>query len=127
MKTREIQVSINGSYEKAILNLFDNEIIIKIRDRKLSKKGEYPFIVLKEIRKQLESENIFLIVNGSRIDVYPSGLSLHGFNAYTHVMGRQTSLDQLVDILEETDQKHLIGTVGEQMEYHAKWIETLNG
>ncbi|MBN8865912.1 MAG: hypothetical protein J0H92_21235 [Sphingobacteriales bacterium] len=125
MKTRKIKIKVNGRDDMAILNFSDNEIVIEVGNRKISRTGEYPFFILKEIRKVLEQENIFLMVNGSRIDVYPSGLSLPGFNAYIHVLGKPTSLDHLVDIFEKTDQASLIGTVEEQVEYHAKWVEAL--
>lgn len=126
MLIRKIRVKVNNSYRVADLKISDDkEITFKLEDYEISRKGDYPFMILKEIRLQLEKYNIFLLINGSRIDVYPSGLSLPGFNAYVQIIGQATLQEQLVNIFEETDQIELVGTVEEQMRYHANWVEAL--
>ncbi len=125
MLNKQIKITTSRGNEKATLTVSENEITVQYGDQSISKKGEYPFMVLKEIREALDKKNIFLLVNGSRRDVYPSGLSLMGTNAYIQTFGKPCSLQDLVDIFDETDRIDMIGTVNEQLNYHKQWIESL--
>jgi hypothetical protein len=82
--------------------------------------------MLRDIRSELQKYNIFLLINGSRKDVYPSGMSLPGMMAYVQTMGKQnSSLNDLVNIFDETIQLDMISTVEEQDKYHNTWINSL--
>lgn len=120
-----IKIKVKGGNYVAVLNQNNNEISVIYNGKKISASGEFPFIALAQIRKELEEDNIFLMINGSRRDVYPSGMSLYGFNAYIQLMGKPASLDLLVNIFDETNRDDLIGTVEEQTEYHKNWLASL--
>jgi hypothetical protein len=83
--------------------------------------------VLKEIREELEKKEIFLLINGSRMDVHPSRMSLMGTKAYVQKFGKQAFSEDLVEIFDETDKEDLIGTVNDQTKYHEDWIMSLGG
>jgi hypothetical protein len=125
MQTKKIKIKVDGSYAIATLIIAQNEITFKYNSYSIIKSGEYPFVILKDIRKELDGKNIFLLINGSRKDVFPSGMSLVGNMAYVQSLGEPTSLDHLVDIFDETDRIDLIDTVEEQKKYHDEWINSI--
>ena len=125
MTNRRIKIKIGTSYDFADLVFSGSEIIFKYDNYSIKAEGDYPFMVLKKLRQELEEKGIILIINGSRKDVYPSGLSLVGDNAYVQTMGKATSLEDLVNIFEEADKTELLGTVDEQSKYHEDWIKSL--
>lgn len=49
---------------------------------------EYPFFVLVSLRSLLEESETFILCNGSRKDVYPSGNTASGYLAYIMKMGK---------------------------------------
>ena len=83
----------------------------------------FPFFALVKIRLQLESVDMFLACNGSRIDVYPSGLYVSSLLAYELKMGHQAT--QLVNIFEPCNDLNLIASVKKQKEYRYLWSESL--
>lgn len=103
----------------------ENRLYFYFGNLKIDAKKEYLFTSLKHIRQLLEEEDIFLAINGSRKDVYPSGQSIVGQLAYVHKMGKPALLSDLVNIFDLTDELSLIGTVQEQEEYHKKWLDSL--
>lgn len=125
MTNRRIKIKIGNSYDFADLIFSGSEITFRYGTYSVSANGDYPFIVLKKIREEIENRNMMLVVNGSRIDVYPSGLSLAGDNAYVQTIGKPTALKDLVNIFDEPDEIELIGTVEEQSKYHDNWIKSL--
>lgn len=127
MLKRGVKIKIDNSYGRGTLTVDTNEIIFEFSNIKISKQGEYPFMILKDIRQELEKKNILILINGSRIDVYPSGMSLVGITAYIQRFGKQAFSDDLVDIFDETDEVELIGSVSDQIKYHRDWISSLGG
>jgi hypothetical protein len=104
----------------------DDSIVLDSGIYKISKQGGFYFFMLRDIRSELQKYNIFLLINGSRKDVYPSGMSLPGMMAYVQTMGKQnSSLNDLVNIFDETIQLDMISTVEEQDKYHNTWINSL--
>jgi hypothetical protein len=126
MTNKQIKIRVGSFYDVADLAFAGQEITFNYQEYNIRAIGEYPFMVLKEIREYLEKKNIMLIINGSRIDVYPSGMSLVGDNAYVQKIGEPSLLNDLVNIFDETDMIQLIGTVEEQIEYHKNWIKSLH-
>lgn len=86
--------------------------------------GKFYYLMLKEIRKELEKFGVFILVNGSRIDVHPSGMSLTSIRAYSHIIGRQSKLEDLVNIFDDCLNLNLIATVDEQEAYRHNWRES---
>jgi hypothetical protein len=104
----------------------DDSIVLDSDIYKIFKQGGFYFFMLRDIRSELQKSNIFLLINGSRKDVYPSGMSLPGMMAYVQIMGKQSSsLNDLVNIFDETTQLDMISTVEEQDKYHNNWINSL--
>jgi hypothetical protein len=104
----------------------DDSIVLDSEIYRISKQGGFYFFMLRDIRSELQKSNIFLLINGSRKDVYPSGMSLPGMMAYVQIMGKQSSsLNDLVNIFDETTQLDMISTVEEQDKYHNNWINSL--
>lgn len=112
-------------FDTAVMIYDDSTITVTIGDTKIFREGVIPFFTLAEVRKELEKQQLFLAINGSRIDVYPSGMSSPGFNAYIHIMQMPARLDQLVHIFKETDKTDMLGTVEAQQRFHEKWIQLL--
>jgi hypothetical protein len=85
------------------------------------------FEALIKMRLHFENKDLFLLCNGSRRDVYPSGMSRdmsQGLKAYIHKIGFPCLRDDLVDIFEAADLNQ-IGFVYEQKEFRNLWIESL--
>lgn len=87
--------------------------------------AEYNFEALQKLRKQLESDDIQLLCNGSVKNVYPSPMmmSMGGTRAYVMTMGKHASLDNQVDIFNDEIADEY-ATVDEQNEFYEAWINT---
>ena len=90
----------------------------------LSAKHNYYFFALAEIRRKLEGVNCLLLCNGSRIDVYPSGMSAIGTLAYEIIYGKRAS--KLVEIFETPRSSSQIATVVEQRNYWLGWLRSVS-
>jgi len=89
--------------------------------------GSNFFESFKQIRAELEKENWFALCMGAAKNVYPSGMVLqmsNGLKAYRLELGKQGTLDDLVDIFEPAMIDE-IGTIEEQRAYFAAWIKSL--
>lgn len=120
-----VKIKLNNSIEQGELFIDNHELIFKFHDIEIKRSGEFPFVILKELREELEQMGIFLIINGSRKDVYPSGMTLQGTMAYKQPFGTPTTLNDLVEIFTNTDKFELISTVQEQKNYHDAWLKSL--
>ena len=121
----KIKIKVGGTYQFARLIISGSEITFIYKAYNVTAKHEYPFMSLKHIREVMEKENILLIVNGSRKDVYPSGMSLVGDKAYVLTIGKPGLLKDLVNIFDEPNEIGLIGTVEEQLKYHNEWVKSI--
>lgn len=100
-----------------LIDLFDQPIICEDRDLYES---------LKKLRKELEKADTYLLCNGSRIDIFPSGMSRSmggGRDANKVKIGKQNT-NVLYDIFDYTDPENIV-TVEEQEKYINEWIDSL--
>lgn len=86
---------------------------------------EFAFSALAKVRLELESKGYFILVNGSRYNVYPSGMQYDTFCAYELELGKPATnticiFDKITNIVEVT-------TVEEQEKYFHKWIKSIGG
>ncbi len=89
--------------------------------------GEDVFSALVDLRKQLESNNISILCEGSAVDVYPSPMQFSFGNtmkAYKMELGKQALNDNLVSIFDVIEQDR-VATIEEQLEYKNNWLQSL--
>ena len=122
---KTVTLKVDGGFFSGQLIVEDNSILLECDHFKIYKEGASYFFILRDIRVQLQSLNCLILINGSRKDVYPSRLSLQGVMAYVQTFGKQSSLEDLVNIFEETDKVNLVSTVEEHEKYHTEWIRSL--
>jgi len=125
-KEKSIKILINTEIDFALFSFFESDnrfvILFEFKDIFIEVNDIYPFFALVKLREQLEKMKIFLLCKGSRIDVYPSGMSAIGFFAYQTEFGKHAT--QLVSIWEEELDVEVIATVKTQKQYHQKWLES---
>ena len=92
-------------------------------DVKISAEDKYPFFALVKIRLILEKQSMFILCNGCRENVYPSGMSAIGLMAYELQVGKQAT--NLVNIFDPVDNFELIVSVERQKFYRDNWFESL--
>lgn len=86
------------------------------------------FEAMTELRKTLERSGAQLLCAGARPEVFPSGMSRGmggGRKAYVTRIGEGARMADLVDIFEYAAPES-IGTVRQQADFHARWIESLS-
>ena len=129
MEIFEINIINNGKIEKnkLFLSEIEDEINLKIEIERTIyfSKSDNIFDSIVELRKKLELNNIYLLCNASAINVYPSGMQKEfgGTKAYKLQMGKQATLNDVVDIF-DYDNGLKIGSVKEQEEFYESWIES---
>ncbi len=119
-----ILIQFNNRYSGE-LTIDKNSIHLESKLCSVTKGGDFDFYILKDIRKELQKYDAFVLINGSRKEVYPSGMTLSGHMAYVHTLGKQTSLTDLVNIFDDLMDMSKISTVEEQDEYHNQWVQSL--
>lgn len=130
MEIFEINIINNGKIEKnkLFLSEIEDEINLKIEIKRTIyfSKSDNIFDSVVELRKKLELNNIYLLCNASVINVYSSGMQKEfgGTKAYKLQMGKQATLNDVVDIF-DYDNGLKIGSVKEQEEFYENWIESL--
>ena len=130
MEIFEINIINNGKIEKnkLFLSEIEDEINLKIEIERTIyfSKSDNIFDSVVELRKKLELNNIYLLCNASVINVYPSGMQKEfgGTKAYKLQMGKQATLNDVVDIF-DYDNRLKIGSVKEQEEFYESWLESL--
>jgi hypothetical protein len=85
------------------------------------------FDCLVEIRKIFERDDLRILCNGCRYDVYPSRMSRQmgrGMKAYIMVLGKQATESDLVGVFDSTDSSR-VKTVEDQKEYYTAWLNSL--
>ena len=129
MEIFDIEIINNGKIEKNKLFLLEieDEINLKIEIERAIyfSKSDNIFDSIVELRKKLELNNIYLLCNASAINVYPSLMQKEfgGTKAYKLQMGKQATLNDIVDIF-DYDNELKIGSVKEQEEFYESWIES---
>ena len=130
MEIFDIEIINNGKIEKnkLFLSEIEDEINLKIEIERAIyfSKSDNIFDSVVELRKKLELKNIYLLCNASVINVYPSGMQKEfgGTKAYKLQMGKQATLNDVVDIF-DYDNELKIGSVKEQEEFYESWLESL--
>lgn len=120
-----IKVRDNGTIRDATIDVQEDKYSFTCQDICITETDEFPFRALKKIRKKLEKSNIFLLINGSRKDVYSSSMLVYSDKGYIHKMGQQAFKKDMVDIFASTENEDMIGTVEEQEKYLFEWLESL--
>jgi hypothetical protein len=85
------------------------------------------FAALQTVRRIAEDRNWMICCKGARRNVWPSGMSRSmggGIKAYTLEMGRQATLDSLVNIF-DADAPELYSSVADQEVYANAWFKSL--
>ena len=130
MEIFDIEIINNGKIEKnkLFLSEIEGEINLEIEIERTIyfSKSDNIFDSVVELRKKLELNNIYLLCNASAINVYPSGMQKEfgGTKAYKLQMGKQATLNDVVDIF-DYDNELKIGSVKEQEEFYESWLESL--
>jgi len=86
--------------------------------------GNY-FQVLNSLRKRLNSRGVFLLCNGTSVNVYPSTMQFDmggGEKAYRLRMGCHAQLTDIVEIFDYDRDEFEEGSIEEQTEFYEKWI-----
>ena len=130
MEILEINIINNGKIEKnkLFLSEIEDEINLKIEIERtiyFSKSGNI-FDSIVELRKKLESKDIYLLCNASVVNIYPSPMQkdFGGTKAYKLQMGKQAVLADVVDIFDYNSELK-IGSVEEQKKFYENWLESL--
>ena len=129
MEIFDIEIINNGKIEKnkLFLSEIEGEINLEIEIERTIyfSKSDNIFDSVVELRKKLELNNIYLLCNASAINVYPSGMQKEfgGAKAYKLQMGKQATLNDVVDIF-DYDNELKIGSVKEQEEFYENWLES---
>ena len=129
IEIQDINILNNGKIEKNKLFLLEieDEINLKIEIKNVIyfSKGDNIFDSIVELRKKLESKDIYLLCNASVVNIYPSPMQkdFGGTKAYKLQMGKQATLNEVVDIF-DYDNELKIGSVKEQEEFYENWLES---
>lgn len=115
---------------EGILNFFEGSPLYLefiFNEEKLNFTGRDFFDCLVKLRESLEERRFFLLCNGARYDVYPSRMTRQmglGIKAYRMELGKPATIDDIVNIFEETEPSK-IGTIKDQQLYYKKWLASL--
>lgn len=130
IEIQNINILNNGKIEKNKLFLLEieNEINLKIEIKNVIyfSKGDNIFDSIVELRKKLESKDIYLLCNASVVNIYPSPMQKEfgGTKAYKLQMGKQAVLTDVVDIFDYNSELE-VGSVEEQKKFYENWLESL--
>ena len=123
IEIQDINILNNGKIEKNKLFLLEieDEINLKIEIKNVIyfSKGDNIFDSIVELRKKLESKDIYLLCNASVVNIYPSPMQkdFGGTKAYKLQMGKQAVLADVVDIFDYNSELK-IGSVEEQKKFY---------
>jgi len=120
-----INIKSNGISDQAELYRNGDLLLFKYKKMRIKVIDTFPFRGLRRIREELETKNIYLLLNGSRRDVNASGITMYSEFAYEHQLGKLIDESKMVNIFENTKYSELIGTVKEQSEFVQKWINSI--
>ena len=124
----------NGSKSKglAVFEILENQktqLRIDVNEDSFSAIEANLFEALIAIREQTDQVGIKLLIQGSRPEYWPSGLSLqmsNGLQGYIHEMKTKQYLDSdIVGIFDGTS-KNNVGTLKEHKDYQNEWTKMIN-
>lgn len=133
MKTIEIHMLYEGQrlpvelklkYDNAfayikLVNMYDSEF-------KFKASGTNYFEALCNLREQIEPLGYLLCINGSRLDFYPSNMTLQmslGLIGYEIVFGHQGR--NKINTFDECLDNNKLAIVVEQKKYFSNWVKSL--
>ena len=102
-------------------------IVLRFLDREFTKSNVSIFHALRDIRFELERENVFLQCYGSSRQVWPSGLGLsatRGVKAYKHYLGKKGEIKDTVSIF-DTGSDVDPCTCEEQSLFYQQWLRSI--
>ena len=105
----------------------NNEVLLSLimKDEIYQEKDTFPFVALCNLRLILEKQKRKICCKGNRLDVYSSGSTLVGFNAYMLKIGKPANDNDIICLFDEEIEFDKLSSVNEQEEYFYKWIESL--
>jgi hypothetical protein len=116
-------------YEESPDNSLLVQLEITINKQKINFKGENFFLVLLDLRKYLEKNNIQILCYGAAKNVYPSSMQLNmgvGRKAYKTYLGQSARNIDIVDIFDYEDGIEYVNVM-EQEKFHNEWIKKIMG
>jgi hypothetical protein len=127
MKTFNLKTIANGAIIQSNISLlYKGDIVLfEYKDDQIgfSSNDSFPFFALAKIRLELEKNGKYILCNGSRVDVFPSGMTVSGLMAYELVLGRPAT--KLVNILEEFTDINFITCVEAQKQHRMLWLKSI--
>jgi hypothetical protein len=102
-------------------------IVLRFLDREFTKSNVSIFHALRDIRLELERENVFLQCYGSSRHVWPSGMGLsmaRGEKAYRTFLTKKGDIKDIVSIF-DTGPDVYPCKWEEQCQFHQKWLLSL--
>lgn len=125
MQTYTININHNGIRKEAYIIKDEENIIFIFDDIRIEENDVFPFRALQSLRKTLEQKNIYLLINGSRKDVYPGGMLLHSEYAYKLIIGKHNNDEDKLHIFSNAKYEELISSVEDQNKFHEIWGESI--
>jgi len=106
---------------------YPTEIILSYNDKQISAKNYDLLETLIDIRRELNKENLDILVNGSRKNISSSPMlrdASAGAKTYLIRMGIQARLEDIISIFEPIS-KEYYASLEEQQQFHDSWTESL--
>lgn len=122
----EIEILINNTTDKAELIHDINSLRFRYKDIDITIEDEIAFSALTTLRKTLDSKGIMLLIQGSRKDVFPSGMQMdmRSSAAYIHIPGVFNQKPRVVNIFDPADDATMLGTVAEQHTWKRAFLDS---
>ncbi len=114
---QEIKIDINTTVPSIKIVEPSNNLIFASSDL---------FECLKLMRKHFDLQDIKILCNGARIDVFPSRLLRQngkGQKAYVQRLGFPVTKTDIVNIFDFADD-NLIGSIESQEKFHERWLKS---
>jgi hypothetical protein len=99
-------------------------IVFRLKDSEFSASNVSFFHALRDIRLELEKENLLLKCYGSSRQVWPSGMGLsmtRGEKSYRHYFGKKGDIKDVVSIFDSGSDVDPC-TFEEQRQFHQQWL-----
>lgn len=96
------------------------ELVYRSKHSEIIVWDRLPFFALVKLREILEQQDCYLLCNGARKDVYPSGMTSGGFYAY--ILDFHNPEQKLIHIFGFTNKIEKLCSVDEQLEYRNCWL-----
>lgn len=129
MQQLTIKINVSNSFDFGQLIISDHSIEFLYKNVKICKssKDDVLFVILKDLRAELENFEIFLLINGSRVDAYVRGVM--AFSHYVLLLKQGVKMEESlkVNMFDEVQDINMVSSVNAQKEYYEKWKESVFG